>query len=107
MFAWLCHTDTSTANYVYEYCTTTIHYNEIDFTNSLLIVTVPFAVEEGLNAAAQIGDDTLLRKAGHKPHPSMYTHGSSEQRQKWFTEGLRNGKVENCNTFREARVNLN
>ena len=34
-------------------------------------------LEEGLNAAAQIGDDTLLRKAGHKPHPSMYTHGSS------------------------------
>ena len=43
LFAWLCHTDTSTANYVYEYCTATIHYNEIDFTNSLLIVTVPFA----------------------------------------------------------------
>lgn len=61
-------------------------------------------LEEGLNAAAQIGDDTLMRKAGHTPHPSMYTHGSSEQRQRWFTEGLRNGKVENCNTFRQARV---
>ena len=38
----LCHTDTSTANYVYEYCTTTIHYNEIDFTNFFFIVTVLF-----------------------------------------------------------------
>ena len=63
-------------------------------------------LEEGLNAAAQIGDDTLLRKAGHTPHESMYTHGSSEQRQQWFTEGLRNGKVENCNTFREAGVSF-
>jgi len=63
-------------------------------------------LEEGLNAAAQIGDDTLLRKAGRTPHESMYTHGSSEQRQQWFTEGLRNGKVENCNTFAQAGVNL-
>ena len=63
-------------------------------------------LEEGLNAAAQIGDDVLLRKAGHTPHESMYTHGSSQQRQQWFTEGLRNGKVENCNTFREAGVRL-
>ncbi len=63
-------------------------------------------LEEGLNAAAQIGDDTIMRKAGHKPHPSMYTHGTSAERQQWFTEGLRNGKIENCNTFRKARVNL-
>ena len=61
---------------------------------------------EGLNAAAQIGDDVLLKKAGHTPHESMYTHGSSQQRQQWFTEGLRNGKVENCNTFRQAGVQL-
>ena len=63
-------------------------------------------LEEGLNAAAQIGDDVLLRKAGHTPHESMYTHGSSKQRQEWFTEGLRNGRVENCNTFAEAGVRL-
>ncbi len=61
---------------------------------------------EGLNAAAQIGDDVLLRKAGHTPHESMYTHGSSEQRQQWFSEGLRNGKIENCNTFRQAGVSF-
>ncbi|OED36254.1 hypothetical protein AB833_26835 [Chromatiales bacterium (ex Bugula neritina AB1)] len=63
-------------------------------------------LEEGLNAAAQIGDDVLLKKAGHTPHESMYTHGSAKQRQQWFTEGLRNGKVENCNTFRQAGVQL-
>ncbi len=61
---------------------------------------------EGLNAAAQIGDDVLLKKAGHTPHESMYTHGSSKERQQWFTEGLRNGKIENCNTFRQAGVRL-
>lgn len=61
-------------------------------------------LEEGLNAAAQIGDDVLLKKAGHTPHESMYTHGSAKQRQQWFTEGLRNGKIENCNTFRQAGV---
>ena len=61
-------------------------------------------LEEGLNAAAQIGDDTLLRKAGRTPHESMYTHGSSEQRQFWFTKGLRDGDVGMCNTFREAGV---
>ena len=63
-------------------------------------------LEEGLNAAAQIGDDTLLRKAGRTPHESMYTHGSSAQRQQWFTEGLRNGDVQRCNTFRQAGVSF-
>ncbi len=63
-------------------------------------------LEEGLNAAAQIGDDTLLRKAGRTPHESMYTHGSAAQRQQWFTEGLRNGDVGRCNTFRDAGVSL-
>lgn len=63
-------------------------------------------LEEGLNAAAQIGDDVLLKKAGHTPHESMYTHGSAKQRQQWFTEGLRNGKIENCNTFKQAGVRL-
>lgn len=61
-------------------------------------------LEEGLNAAAQIGDDVLLRKAGQTPHESMYTHGSSAQRQEWFTNGLRNGEIEKCNTFAQAGV---
>lgn len=63
-------------------------------------------LEEGLNAAAQIGDDTLMRKAGRTPHESMYTHGSSAQRQQWFTEGLRNGDVRRCNTFAQAGVSF-
>jgi len=63
-------------------------------------------LEEGLNAAAQIGDDTLMRKAGRTPHESMYTHGSSAQRQQWFTEGLRNGRVENCDTFGREGINF-
>lgn len=63
-------------------------------------------LEEGLNAAAQIGDDTLMRKAGRTPHESMYTHGSAAQRQQWFSEGLRNGDVKRCNTFRQAGVSF-
>lgn len=61
-------------------------------------------LEEGLNAAAQIGDDVLMKRGGHTPHESMYTHGSSAQRQKWFTEGLQNGRVENCDTFRGTGI---
>lgn len=63
-------------------------------------------LEEGLNAAAQIGDDVLLRKAGQNPHESMYTHGSAKQRQEWFTNGLRNGQIEKCDTFGQAGVRL-
>ncbi len=63
-------------------------------------------LEEGLNAAAQIGDDVLLRKAGHTPHESMYTHGSSAQRQEWFTKGMQFGDMRKCDTFGIAGVRL-
>ncbi|MEO1136263.1 MAG: neutral zinc metallopeptidase [Pseudomonadota bacterium] len=44
-------------------------------------------IEEGLRAAAAIGDDTLQRNAGRRVTPESFTHGSSEQRQRWFTQG--------------------
>jgi len=57
-------------------------------------------VEQGLNAAAAIGDDRLQRMAGRTVNPERFTHGSSQQRVKWFQRGLKSGRVEDCNTFR-------
>jgi predicted metalloprotease len=57
-------------------------------------------VEEGLNAAAAIGDDRLQRMAGRSVSPERFTHGSSKQRVEWFKRGLQGGRVEDCDTFR-------
>ena len=59
----------------------------------------PGDVEEGLTAAAAIGDDRIQREAGRRVDPHSFTHGTSEQRQRWFNEGLENGSVEGCDTF--------
>ena len=61
-------------------------------------------IEEGLRAAAAIGDDTLQRNAGRRVTPESFTHGTSEQRQRWFTNGLRSGNVDACDTFNAARL---
>lgn len=61
-------------------------------------------IEEGLRAAAAIGDDTLQRNAGRKVTPESFTHGTSEQRQRWFTAGYRTGDVGQCDTFNAARL---
>ena len=62
----------------------------------------PGDIEAGLNAAAQIGDDTLQRKSQGTVVPESFTHGSSAQRVNWFKRGVEGGSVERCNTF-EAR----
>jgi predicted metalloprotease len=59
-------------------------------------------IEEAMNAAAQIGDDTLQRKSQGQVIPETFTHGTSAQRVKWFKLGLQTGSVTQCNTF-EAR----
>jgi predicted metalloprotease len=59
-------------------------------------------VEEALNAATQIGDDTLQRKSQGTVVPETFTHGTSAQRVSWFKRGFQTGSVEQCNTF-EAR----
>ncbi|MBC7938233.1 MAG: neutral zinc metallopeptidase [Chitinophagaceae bacterium] len=56
-------------------------------------------IEEGLNAAAQIGDDVLQRKARGTVMPESFTHGSSQQRMTWFKRGLDGGSIKQCNTF--------
>ena len=52
-----------------------------------------------MNTAAQIGDDYLQKRAQGHTVPESWTHGSSEQRVKWFTIGLKTGDVNQCNTF--------
>ncbi len=56
-------------------------------------------VETALNAAAQIGDDTLQRKSRGTVVPETFTHGTSAQRVNWFKRGLETGSVDRCNTF--------
>lgn len=56
-------------------------------------------VAEAMNAAARIGDDTLQRNAGRRPVPDSFTHGTSDQRMRWFDTGLRSGQIESCDTF--------
>lgn len=56
-------------------------------------------VEEGLKAAAAIGDDTLQKRSGGQVQPESWTHGSSDQRVKWFRRGFKTGDVNQCDTF--------
>jgi len=56
-------------------------------------------VEEAMNAAAKIGDDALQKQSGRVVVPESFTHGSSEQRQRWFNTGLKSGSVKACDTF--------
>jgi predicted metalloprotease len=56
-------------------------------------------IEEGLNAASQIGDDRMQRRAGGYVNPDSFTHGSSEQRVRWFRTGLQSGSLQACDTF--------
>jgi uncharacterized protein len=59
-------------------------------------------VEEGLGAAAAIGDDRLQRQATGQVVPDAFTHGSSEQRVRWFEQGLKSGDPDSCDTFNAA-----
>ncbi len=56
-------------------------------------------IEEGLVAAAAIGDDTIQKRSRGYVVPESFTHGSAKQRQKWFSIGLKTGDVSQCDTF--------
>jgi hypothetical protein len=56
-------------------------------------------VEEALNAASAIGDDTLQRQSSGTVVPESFTHGTSTQRQRWFRVGLEFGDANRCDTF--------
>ena len=59
----------------------------------------PGDLEEGMNAAAKIGDDALMSRAGASVRPEAFTHGSSKQRQEWLYRGLNTGDPQQCDTF--------
>lgn len=61
-------------------------------------------IAEAMNAAKQIGDDTLMKSAGRVLMPEAFTHGTSEQREKWFATGYESGTVKNCDTFGARRL---
>ncbi|NOR54629.1 MAG: hypothetical protein GQ531_00325 [Sulfurovum sp.] len=58
----------------------------------------PGDIEEALNAASAIGDDTLQKQAGQRVRPDGFTHGSSEQRVRWFKRGFVSGDLRLCDT---------
>jgi len=61
-------------------------------------------VEAALRAVTATGDDTLQRKAQVNVVPDPFTHGSAEQRQRWFNAGFRSGSLTSCNTFGAAQL---
>jgi len=60
-------------------------------------------LEEGLNAAAAIGDDRIQRMTRGRVVPDSFTHGSSAQRVEWFRRGLQSGQIASCDTFGSGR----
>ncbi len=64
----------------------------------------PGDVEAALQTAAAIGDDRLQKQARGYVVPDSFTHGTSAQRQRWFTKGLKEGKVSACDTFAAASL---
>ena len=61
-------------------------------------------LEEALNAASQIGDDTLQKQAQGFAVPDSFTHGSSTQRVRWFKTGFQSGRLDSCDTFNSPQV---
>jgi len=61
-------------------------------------------IEEGLNAAAQIGDDNLQKRSQGYVVPEGFTHGSAQQRVRWFRRGIENGDLKQCDTFSSTGV---
>lgn len=64
----------------------------------------PGDIEEGLNAASRIGDDMIQRQTQGHVVPEAFTHGSSEQRVRWFKIGFESGNMQACDTFRASRL---
>ena len=59
----------------------------------------PGDIEEALNAASAVGDDTLQKRSSGRVVPDSFTHGSAEQRMRWFETGYRSGNPQDCDTF--------
>ncbi|MEO1264073.1 MAG: neutral zinc metallopeptidase [Pseudomonadota bacterium] len=61
-------------------------------------------IQEGLNAASAIGDDMIQRRTTGRVVPDAFTHGSSEQRVRWFRRGFDSGRLQDCDTFNAQRI---
>ncbi len=61
-------------------------------------------LEEGLAAAAAVGDDRIQSQAGARVDPETFTHGTSEQRKRWFLVGFQDGEVARCDTFAASNL---
>jgi uncharacterized protein len=61
-------------------------------------------IEEALNAATAIGDDRLQKQTQGRVVPESFTHGSSEQRVRWFKRGMQSGRPQDCDTFSAAAL---
>ncbi len=82
-------------------CLAGVWAKEADATNHILEAG---DIEEGLNAAAQIGDDRLQKKSQGYAVPESFTHGTSEQRVRWFKTGFAATDISQCDTFGASQL---
>ena len=64
----------------------------------------PADIEDGIRAAAAVGDDAIQKQAQGRVMPDAFTHGSSEQRMRWFRKGAQSGNPDDCDTFGTNRL---
>jgi predicted metalloprotease len=70
-----------------------------DKANQAHKILEPGDLEQGLQAASSVGDDTLQKRSQGSVVPDSFTHGSSAQRVKWFRRGFESGDINSCDTF--------
>ena len=83
--------------------------NKSDFERLLeifleLMVYTSGDIDEALNAASRIGDDTLQRQSQGYVVPESFNHGTSAQRARWFKKGFQSGRIDACDTFNAASL---
>jgi predicted metalloprotease len=73
----------------------------MNFVVALACIQLKMLPEEAINAAAAVGDDNIQNATQGYTRPETYTHGTSEQRMKWFTKGFKTGDIGAGDTFGE------